>query len=51
LQTVLIQSTTNLTDTNAWVQIASLLPGQNPFTFTDTNAAQYPAQFYRLIAP
>jgi hypothetical protein len=23
----------------------------NPFTFTDTNAAQYPARFYRIVAP
>jgi hypothetical protein len=51
LQTVLIQATTNLADPNAWVQIGSLLPTANPFTFTDTNAAQYPTRFYRILAP
>src|SRR5260370_1156237 len=51
LQTVLIQATTNPADPNAWVQIGSLLPTTNPFTFTDTNAAQYPMRFYRIVAP
>jgi hypothetical protein len=51
LQTILIQATTNPGDPNSWVQIGSLLPTTNPFTFTDTNAAQYPVRFYRLVAP
>ena len=51
LQTVLIQATTNLADPNSWVQIGSLLPTANPFTFTDTNAAQNPMRFYRILAP
>ncbi len=51
LQTVLIQATTNPADSNSWVQIGSLLPTTNPFTFTDTNAAQYPMRFYRVVAP
>ena len=51
LQTVLIQATTNLADPNSWVQIGSLLPTTNPFNFTDTNAAQYPMRFYRIVAP
>jgi len=51
LQTVLIQATTNLADPNSWVQIGSLLPTTNPFTFTDTDAAQYPMRFYRVVAP
>ena len=51
LQTVLIQATTNPADPNSWVQIGSLLPTANPFTFTDTNAAQYPMRFYRVVAP
>jgi len=51
LQTVLIQATTDLADPNSWVQIGSILPGSNPFTFTDTNAAAYPMRFYRILAP
>jgi hypothetical protein len=51
LQTVLIQAATNPADPSSWVQIGSLLPTTNPFTFTDTNAAQYPMRFYRVVAP
>jgi hypothetical protein len=51
LQAVLVQATTNPADPNSWVQIGSLLPTANPFTFTDTNAAQYPMRFYRIVAP
>jgi hypothetical protein len=51
LQTVLIQATTNPADPNSWMQIGSLLPTANPFTFNDTNAAQYPMRFYRIVAP
>ena len=51
LQTVLIQASTNPADSNSWVQIGSLLPATNPFTFTDTDAAQYPMRFYRIAAP
>ena len=51
LQTVLIQATTNPADPNSWVQIGSVLPTSNPFTFPDTNAASYPIRFYRLVAP
>jgi Kelch motif len=51
LQTVLIQAATNPADPNSWVQIGSLLPTANPFTFTDSNAAQYPMRFYRIVAP
>jgi len=51
LQTVLIQATTNVADPNSWVQIGSLLPTGNPFTFSETNTAQYPSRFYRVIAP
>jgi hypothetical protein len=51
VQTMLIQATTTPADSNSWVQIGSLLPTANPFTFTDTNAAQYPIRFYRVVAP
>jgi hypothetical protein len=51
VQTVLIQATSNPTDPAGWVQIGSVLPGSAVFTFTDTNAAQYPMRFYRISAP
>lgn len=51
LQTVVIQATTNLADPNSWVQMESVLPAANPFVFTDTNASQYPALYYRIITP
>jgi len=51
LQTVVIQATTTPADPNSWVEIGSLLPTASPFTFTDTNAAQYPMRFYRILAP
>jgi hypothetical protein len=51
LQTVLIQANTDLANPAGWVQIGSVLPASGVFTFTDTNAAQYPARFYRIIAP
>jgi hypothetical protein len=49
VQTVLIQASANPADPNSWVQIGSLYPGTNPFTFTDTNAFQFPARFYRMV--
>jgi hypothetical protein len=51
LQTVFIQSTTNPADPGSWVQIGSVFPTANPFSFTDTNAALYPARFYRVVSP
>jgi hypothetical protein len=51
LQTVLIEASTNPADPNSWGQIGSVLPTSNPFTFIDTNASQYPARFYRILAP
>jgi hypothetical protein len=38
-----VQASTNLMD---WV---SLLTNTSPFTFTDTNTASFPQQFYRSI--
>lgn len=51
LQTVLIEATTNPADPNSWTQIGSVFPAGNPFIFADTNAAQYPMRFYRIVAP
>jgi hypothetical protein len=51
LQTVLIQATTNPGDPNSWVQIGSMFPTTNSFIFVDTNAAQFPARYYRVVAP
>jgi hypothetical protein len=31
------------------MQIGSVLPTANPFTFTDTNAALFPERFYRAL--
>jgi hypothetical protein len=49
VQTVLIQASGNISDPNSWVQIGSVYPGTNTFTFTDTNAFQFPARFYRMV--
>jgi N-acetylneuraminic acid mutarotase len=49
VQTVLIQASANLADPNSWVQIGSVYPGTNTFTFTDTNAFQFPTRFYRMV--
>jgi N-acetylneuraminic acid mutarotase len=50
-QTVLVEATSDPTDPNSWVQIGSLTPASSPFSFTDTNAAQFPVRYYRVIAP
>jgi hypothetical protein len=49
VQTVLIQASANPADPNSWVQIGSLYLGTNTFTFTDTNAFQFTARFYRMV--
>ena len=51
LQTVLIQATTNLSGSNSWTTIATVLPTNNPFSFTDTNSVQFPSRYYRIVAP
>lgn len=51
LQTVLIQATTDPSDPGSWEEIGSVFPTTNPFTFADSNAAQYPIRFYRVVAP
>jgi hypothetical protein len=51
IQTVLLEATTDVSDPASWVQIGSVYPSTNVFQFIDTNAAQFPARFYRVIAP
>ena len=51
VQTVLIQATTNPADPAGWVQIGAVLPASAGFTFTDTNAANFPLRFYRVVSP
>ena len=51
LQTFLFQATTNPADPGSWEEIGSVFPTTNPFTFTDTNSAQFPVRFYRVAAP
>ena len=51
VQTLLVQANTSLTDPTGWVQIGSVLPGSGVFTFTDTNASQFPMRFYRVVSP
>jgi hypothetical protein len=51
LQTVQIQAATNPGAAGAWQTIATFLPTNNPFTFTDPNAAQFPTRYYRIITP
>ena len=50
VQTTLIQATTNLADPASWVTIATNPPG-NAFIFTDKNASQFPARYYRVVSP
>jgi len=49
VQTVLIEASATLADPKSWVQIGSVYPGTNTFTFIDTNAFQFPVRFYRMV--
>jgi hypothetical protein len=51
VQTTLIQATTNLADPTSWVTIATNPPTSSTFNFTDPNASQFPARFYRVVSP
>ncbi len=51
VQTMLIEANVDLLNPAGWVQLGSFLPSSSTFTFTDTNAAQYPKRFYRAVAP
>ena len=50
-QTVVVQATTNPGDASSWSPIATFMPTNNPFTFTDPDAAQFASRFYRIITP
>lgn len=46
----LIQATTNLSQPASWADISVNVAGANGnFTFTDTNAANYPDRYYRAV--
>jgi hypothetical protein len=51
VQTTLIQATTNPSDPNSWIIIATNPPSGSPFTFTDTNSSRFPMRFYRVASP
>ena len=48
-QTTLVQATTNISDPNAWVTIATNPPSGNSFNFTDTHSGQFPTRYYRVV--
>jgi len=50
IQTTFVQGTTNPADPASWVTIATN-PLATTFTFTDTDATQFPMRFYRLLSP
>jgi len=50
METTLVQATANLGDPASWTTIATNPPGKI-FTFTDTNASQFPARYYRVVSP
>lgn len=51
IATSYIQATTNLGDPASWTTIATNPPTATAFTFTDTNAAQMPTRYYRVVTP
>jgi hypothetical protein len=51
VQSLLIQATTNLADPASWITLTTNFPANSSFVFTDTNAVNYPARFYRVLAP
>jgi N-acetylneuraminic acid mutarotase len=51
MRTTLIQATTNPGDPSSWVTIATNPPTADNFIFTDPNAGQFPARFYRVVSP
>jgi hypothetical protein len=48
--TYVVQTTTNLLSVNGWTPVSTNLPGTNGvWQFTDTQATNFPIQFYRVM--
>jgi hypothetical protein len=48
--TYVVQTTTNLLSVNEWTPVSTNLPGTNGvWQFTDTQATNFPIQFYRVM--
>ncbi len=50
VRTTLVQATTNLADPASWLTIATNPPASS-VNWADTNAARFPARFYRVVSP
>lgn len=50
-QTNVVQATTNAANPSAWTPIATLVPTNATFEFTDTNQGGFPIRFYRVVQP
>ena len=50
-QTNVIQATTNLPAGQNWVPLATIVPTNNTYTFTDSNASPFQIRFYRVLEP
>lgn len=49
--TTLVQATTNISDPNSWMTIATNPPASATFNFIDTNSGQFSSRYYRVVAP
>jgi hypothetical protein len=50
-QTTWVQATTNLADPSSWTTIATNPPTSSTYIFTDPQAGQFPARYYRVVTP
>lgn len=46
-----IQATTNLADSNAWVDLTNFVPAESPVFFEDPDASNLLQRFYRVASP
>ncbi|HLX71638.1 MAG TPA: M12 family metallopeptidase [Verrucomicrobiae bacterium] len=46
-----VQSTTNLANSNAWINLTNFIPLTTNFLFLDRSATNSRARFYRVVAP
>jgi hypothetical protein len=49
--TNVIQASTNLASSNAWISLATNFPATNSFNFADTNTVAFSNRFYRVVQP